>query len=383
MNPGHKHIQSKAALHMMQQWPVFMDGIDRIVGFWNDGNNHKLQGMEWLRNSLNKQNSYFEASTDLDYNLQSSRNASEGFQWLDATKLPFESSSEIRLGQLDLFSESKYLVLQVRIRPFESELCDLYYLFFRNDKSNFGISDSQHAFSTSEKTIIGRLAFQFASSTLNLFQQQQNTFFEFKKQTQLILQSNHEQKIDKIKELEQWKIDWIGQYLVELGQRNGFNYVIHKSCIDALLVHCKNTHDLKKSIEISFVYICELYSFSPGERVELELAFLQLWKSDDTKLNKIKEPKNRLDKTMHLLDRLEQSALNLVNNGQSLTSSLVGKNMDKAITAPAISDALKKNRSRILQLFKQYPERWNCIRHQFKPIMNLKEKNTNFLSATS
>ncbi len=376
-------MQSNAAIHMMQQWPVFMEGIDRIVGFWSDDKSQKLQGMEWLRNSLSQQSTSFETSSDLSKTLQVTREAAGGFQWLNAETLPFQSSSKTSIGQLDLFSEAQYLVLLIRIKLEQNTLGDLYYLFFRNDKSNFGINGAQEAFSTSEKAIIGRLAFQFANTNLSLYQKQKNTFRQFKKQTQSVLKSMHEQQKAQMHEIKQWKNDWIEHYLFELGERNGFNYVIQESCKESLIQHCKTIRQLKQSIEKSLVYICELFEFTAGDTIELELAYLQFSEIETPRPESSNTPQNRLSKTMLLLDRLEQSAQSTLNAGQNLTSAQVGQNMEKAISAPAISDALKKNRARILQLFSQYPDRWNCIRHQFKPIMNLKEKNTTYLSATS
>jgi hypothetical protein len=53
--------------------------------------------------------------------------------------------------------------------------------------------------------------------------------------------------------------------------------------------------------------------------------------------------------------------------------------MDKQITAPAISDAVKTNKNRILRLLEKYPDKWPYIRKQFRPVLNIMPKNNYFL----
>ena len=45
--------------------------------------------------------------------------------------------------------------------------------------------------------------------------------------------------------------------------------------------------------------------------------------------------------------------------------------MDPPVSAPAITDALGKNRDFIRLLLKKYPEKWEAIRNDFKPLLNL------------
>jgi hypothetical protein len=54
-----------------------------------------------------------------------------------------------------------------------------------------------------------------------------------------------------------------------------------------------------------------------------------------------------------------------------LTGLNVGSACSTPISAPAISDALKKHRNKILTLLGLYPDRWNLIRSEFKPLINV------------
>jgi hypothetical protein len=79
---------------------------------------------------------------------------------------------------------------------------------------------------------------------------------------------------------------------------------------------------------------------------------------------------SRFHRTIQLLNRLESAAKKVQANGNSLTGSAVGQAMDNPISAPAISDALKKHKNKIQTLCKDFPEEWLTIRKSFKPIMN-------------
>jgi len=68
---------------------------------------------------------------------------------------------------------------------------------------------------------------------------------------------------------------------------------------------------------------------------------------------------------------MENAALNVKSKNKMLTSSNLGNEFPTPITPPAISDALKKHRTKILFLFKEYPHRWEIIRSEFRPIQNI------------
>jgi len=54
-----------------------------------------------------------------------------------------------------------------------------------------------------------------------------------------------------------------------------------------------------------------------------------------------------------------------------MTSINVGTACPVPITAPAISDSLKKHKDQINYLFDKYPDKWEVIRRGFRPVKNL------------
>ena len=54
-----------------------------------------------------------------------------------------------------------------------------------------------------------------------------------------------------------------------------------------------------------------------------------------------------------------------------ITSANVGNACNIPITAPAISDAMKKHRNKIIHLLNKHPERWQLLRKEFRPVRNI------------
>nr|WP_321452029.1 hypothetical protein [uncultured Carboxylicivirga sp.] len=365
----------------MKQWPLFMDGIDRIYGFWPDNGTNGYQGMEWQRE-------YGEEILDVSLNtqtfLKNETKLNTGFQWLNADRLPFvsQNNNQLALPQLDLFTESKYLVLHINQKIGSENSQAHFYIFFRDNKSNFGITESKEAYSTSEKAIIGRLAKNHSDSMVSGFLSHIAETVKFRETTRNILKAKNNLIEDEKSDFHRWSNYWLDDYLTILSERDGFNYVIEDNVRRKLYEKCDNLEQMKKSIENSFVYICNLYFSEPGDTIELETSYLFIEPEQENMNQASSTINNRVSRTADLLDRLERSAISVLNNGNNLTSAEVGKNMDRAITAPAISDALKKNKVRILQLLSQNPGKWPTIRKHFKPVVNLYEKNKGNLNGT-
>ncbi|MCU4157256.1 hypothetical protein J1N10_14860 [Carboxylicivirga sp. A043] len=382
--PKHKATSIHPAIYMMQQWQLFMDGIDRIISFYSDEkDDNKLNGIEWNR-QLSNNLLPVSISEEVNEKMLSVRREKINYQWLRPELLPFIQQATSSLNQLNLFSESAYLVLLVRIQTPNSDPL-LSYLFFRNDTSNFGISSCEAQLETSHKAIIGKMASRFGEMIIQNYSHSKKQEELFRHHTRSILENKQLETNNSNEALSLWKNNWLDTYLSERSKRDGFNYVISDNARTKLFRDASSFEVCKKTIDNCIVYICNLYNTSPGDDVLIEESYLVL----DPINPPIKPVKafdiapSRSNKTMTLLDRLEQSATILHNQGLSITSADVGAHMPKPITAPAISDAMRKNRVRILQLLEQYPSKWPIIRQSFKPITNLISKNNQRLSISS
>jgi hypothetical protein len=76
-------------------------------------------------------------------------------------------------------------------------------------------------------------------------------------------------------------------------------------------------------------------------------------------------------KTTTLLDRYEAAALKAKEKGLLVNGKNLAAQLDPPVTPPAITDAVKKNKSKIAYLLQQYPDKWTYTRKSIKPISNL------------
>ncbi len=85
----------------------------------------------------------------------------------------------------------------------------------------------------------------------------------------------------------------------------------------------------------------------------------------------VKSVPAKYNKTFLLLEKLENAALNVKSKNLLLTGVNIGNEFPTPVTPPAISDALKKHRQKIIFLFNEYPSRWETIRKEFRPVQNI------------
>jgi hypothetical protein len=84
---------------------------------------------------------------------------------------------------------------------------------------------------------------------------------------------------------------------------------------------------------------------------------------------------SRQSRAMQLLDRMERAANVVKSRNMALISSNVGRAMDPPVSAPAITESLGKSRDLIMQLLDKYPDKWETIRKEFKPLLNQLRKS--------
>ncbi len=367
---------------MAREWNNFLPGIDTIIFIAGDGKYSDWNAAEWIRkgNSYNKRELVL--SEEMSDKLIKIRKFKSDFQWITKQQIPFYIKNvEQNIGQLSIFNEEKYLILVIRVKTEGQVLPDIFYLFFRNDKSNFGINHDSTPIDTSQKSIIGMMAANFAKVTYdNLFKSLYNTEYIKKKVADLLKFSRNNLNNSQNIALSEWKKDWAEDVLKGLGERDDVNYVYNKDAVKLLTENSYSYNTIKQAIEEAAKLARLLSPIDRTENITVEgfhIKFTDVTHSVNGELSHSDEKAliTRMDKAYLLLDKLENAAQKLLKESIQPSSERVGKAMEQPITAPAIRDALKKHQSRVLQLLKRYPDRWLYIRSQFRPVTNLFPKN--------
>ncbi len=361
----------------------FLPGIDRLVFVGGKGSYTKWTACEWIRNGNSYAKKPLEISGAVAEKLEETRRQKLGYQWISPDAIPFVvEQAQHYVRQLSLTDEEKYLTLVIRPGVSRDALSDILFLFFRNDKSNFGISHDDTPIDTSQKSIIGMLTANFAgivySGTVDY-----NSSFEYLKNEFLELLRFHasDKESSENRELEKWKTNWAKETLSEMSERDGINYVYQDDALKFLVQNNYPYRVLKKALEDA-VKVAAVFAGNNTDQVFIEKYFIKF--TDVTQ--EIKEDAGiavdvlppRMDKVYQFLERLENAARELLNKEQQPTSEMVGKAMVVPITAPAIRDFLKKNRNRVVKLLKQYPDKWQYIRRHFRPVQNILPRHDHF-----
>jgi len=353
--------------------PEIFPGIDKVVCF-SKKENGQVEGCE-----MTLTNNHYHIKELIIDNPDSiftfSGKETTGYSWLLKEQLPFEEKQEVK-GQLSLFDEQQHFVLQLKIVvPTENgSKSDLFYIYMREDESNFGISRIQGILDTTRKALLGSMINRFISVFYGSINAISSEIAKFTNVTREVLAQNNTVTSSSLKS---WIREWADNYLLSLAGTSGIILTLSDKALDKLALHDFNSSCEALKNAASFAMMLHR-----GEHeIEIKDTYLVINGKETANHNTQSQSRNlpngKIEKAMQLLDNLEQAASYLLSKGEDLTGSAVGQSMDKQITAPAITDYLKKNKRRIVFLLEKYPDKWAIIRKQFRPLVNVIEKNRN------
>lgn len=356
---------------LLRAWPEVFPGIDRIVVLFRLSDS-ELAGQELVAqgNGYRLRELLLQGFED---RLAPLLAENQGYGWVSSEQLPFETSS-YKSGQLEIFSEQSHVVLTLRLKSSEKGDSDLFYLFFREDQSNFGVSRLQGTLDTARKALIGALVFRFARYYYRSAQDVNQYIAEFTDITrELITARPAPPVVDNA--LISWIAQWANAELKQLQTNNPFTFRLSPEALQKLSL-AGNFETARSTLHKAARFAMMLYAGYQGDEVVLEPAFFVFEANTKNEIQSVESTnrQSKLSRTRQLLDRLEAAAIALNQRGEDITSFAVGQALERPVTAPAITDALRKNKRRICALLEQNPAQWPLIRRQFRPLTNLIDK---------
>ncbi len=358
-------------------------GVERIIGIYHSDNSNKsLSGISltYRNNQLLEEQIQFESSS---YKTESFISTNGTYKWIDKTQLPFEISSNNK-KQLTIFSEENNLVLVIPIQNTYITKKDFICIYFKEGIDQFGVSHQKNNLSTQNKTIIGHLVAKSVNSLSKTYLEQENKFKQFVDKTRQIFTNQKNKVVNKqLDQYEQFIKAWAISILNELGDSDGVNYVYNDEALQKILKSDCGYNEIKKSIIEAVEYVKYLSVYQIQDEAIIEPEYITFVNFKDTYVNFENNDNSlspKLVKTKELLDKLEKYSILVSQNNLNLTSYNVGRAMERPITPAAISDAISKNKERINILFKQFPDKWNFIKNNFRPIINITEMKFNDLT---
>ena len=362
--------------YFFRSLPLIFPDIDKIIAL-SKAPSGEISGLELTREN----NSYREKELFADglKDLFVPEKERALFTWIHKENLPFEKTSK-NSGQLDLFSEREYIVLSVKItvNVIDGDIVDIYYLFFRKDQSNFGISRVEGIFDTSLKAVAGSMLSKYIVFFYDYANNERAKFNNFKNETKELLRQN-EQQNDKsllLNMVRQWATDYLNNY----ERPAGINFLLPEQTIQILAAQDFQT--ARKMLDKAAYFSLMLHSDSHQSEIEI----LHTYLSNNIIENEVDETpkihseaavKSKKFKVIKTLDNLETAAAKLLEAGQDLTGTSVGQALERPVSAPAITEYLRKNARYVGMLLDEHVDKWKIIRTDFRPLVNVKEKLRN------
>ncbi|MFH1296067.1 MAG: hypothetical protein ABIJ04_02195 [Bacteroidota bacterium] len=297
------------------------------------------------------------------------------YRWFPKDQVPFEIVTKDKI-QLTIFSELKNSVLLISQPIDKANWSDLFFIYFNENLSNFLLDKVSEPFSAQHKNMVGYLLSHSIRTLCQIIESQDQLTVTFDDQIRLVVKERDQlqEKLEQNSVKERQEILKLAQhYLTRITE--GLDQRV--TLTDSAKIKLKNfqgeLYQLEDIIKEALGFAGALSSSAGSSPLLVADYHIRFPEPVQQKMPEgvIDGLPQRMIKTHLLLDRLEHAAAGIKQRKDNLTSANVGKEFPTPISAPAITDALRKHKKRIILLFDQYPDKWDIIRHEFRPIQNL------------
>lgn len=360
---------------------LFLPGIERIVGIYYSRKSAQIKILSRRRDEAVEMN--FKELLDTRENMimiQRFRSAPLTFTWIKKDEIPFDLQSNKRIAAApDLFTEFDKVILVLRFNNESDHMNDLLFIYFNHNLGNFSLAKSDRILSAENKTIIGHLLYYQFKSILQMNLDNRKLLGTLHQVVKGVIHENLSLK-DQLNQVQasygENIISMASQILSELSKEYERIFQLDQDAIQKLKEYKGNLKHLTGIIRNAVIFTENLLIRDDDEPATLYSYTLDFesYQVDD-KLELItRKIDSRQSRAMIFLDRLERAAQILKARNQPFTSVNIGKAMIPPVSAPAISDALGKMQEFLPQILDEYPEKWELIRKEFKPLQNKLEK---------
>jgi hypothetical protein len=380
MKPGLFSFIGDEFENVFQYSDLFLPGIEKIAGIYFSQREKKIRILSRKRDHEIDDN--FEEvlrKPETMVMIQKFRTENHQFAWIKKEDLPFEIAPQ-RLTVPTIFTELDNVILVLRFKNDHDKLNDLLMIYFNQNLGNFGLNKADKVLTADHKVIIGHLLYYQFKSFLQLNLSNRKLLKTLSNGVMAMIG----EKLLLKEQLNQIKASYGDnminvslQHLQELSKEYGRTYILTDDAVNKIREFKGNLKHLPVILENAIVFTENLLMTGEEEVVNIQSYSLdfdsyQVIEKAEQFTRKID---SRQSKAMQFLDKLEMAAIGLKNKNIAIISSKVGQSLTPPISAPAITDALGKNRELIRQLIEKYPNKWETLRKEFKPLANQLRKS--------
>lgn len=309
------------------------------------------------------------------------RISEQNILWVKREELPFY----YYLGHTEsrnLFSDEESNNLVIKVKNEFDGLNDMIFIYLRQEPGAFGMTKSNQMISLDQKTIIAFILDHLVRSQFNKSRNDRHLFNRINENMRSIL-DQYQSKEDEIQKIKNQYGNSLVKYfesrLQQISKISDCEYVLDDKALEKIRSFTGDIAKLDSVIEDAVTFTSTIFHGHASDRLIIHGYYLNFDKVEVPAQPKADRPRidSKESRASDLLDKLERAATVVLQKNMRFTSDNVGDMMPTSISAPAITDALKKNKRKVIELLNRYPDRWKTIREQFKPVINLLNKNSN------
>ncbi len=381
MKPGLFSFVGDEFENLFQYSDLFLPGIEKIAGIYYSGRSRKIAVLSRKRDE--EIETEFDELLDKRENLvmiQKYRSESHPFTWVRKDDLPFELPDRKHAIAPSLFTELEHVILVLRFKNKLDLLNDFLLVYFNQNLGNFGLNRSEKVLSVENKTIIGHLLYHQFRSILEMNRTDRDLLRTLNNVVRSVITENNSLK-DQLNQLRasygENILNTALQHLKDISESYNREYILAEESLEKIRNFKGNLKHLPAILKNAIIFTENL--MMPDELQPVTLPPYSLDFESYQVVGREEQAPRKIDsrqaRVVQLLDKLERAALMLKSRNIPLIGSRVGQAMDPPVTAPAITDALGKNRDVIRQVLEKYPNKWEAIRKDFKPLTNQLRKS--------
>lgn len=310
-------------------------------------------------------------------NLNRMRQRKTPAEWYHRNEIPYQFNRE-EANKKGVFGEIDKVVLLNRFPNNFDGANDLVFFYFESDMSNFLVSGNKNRLTTEMKNVIARNIRNSLLMILSNASNDQKVLKMISENMAAVSQNleNMNLKLNKIqKKYQESLVISCKHYLDKFSAQNKRLYSFSESATQRIKEYDGEFHRLEDIISRAVEIANNLVFGHPVSEITLTESHLNF--SLDEK------PAGDLDPLEHgiyavsakFLNRLEIAAKRAQQQNMQLTSKNVANSLDNPVKPPAISYSVDYHKENIKKLFKLYPDRWQLLKSDFKPIMKLVDRH--------
>ena len=374
---GQKMLLSKSENHievvdLLEQSMALVPGFQYAYAFYHNPITKEIGAEQALGDSIITINT---KSEQLSASINTLRKSKEIIEWVDKNEIPFAKHNNKLEIQKKVFDEYNHHILLYRIKSDFDNKYDLLYIFFKADSSNFGIKNSNSGLSTDQKSIISTLV----SKSFSIFikQRKESLLKQELLRGDLTRLQGFIKKSETNTQLSKYK-ETVYNYIYSIfdKQLQNLNLLLNidKNTTDLIKGYTGNLSEIESKVQQCISMAYRTQNPMPGSILLIDEFIFQSYFINTTNKQsniQLSSLDSRKQKAIHFLNNIEKAARILQSKGEKITGSNVGQSMENPISAPAISDYIKKYQKSIKTLCIENPDQWLLSKKSFNPLMNI------------